>query len=49
MCTMMDILAGTTVRERPVDFIANIIETLSLQNVTKDSVTVGLCASGVMG
>ena len=36
-------------RERPVDFIANIIETLSLQNVTKDSVTVGLCASGIMG
>ena len=33
----------------PVDFIANIIETLSLQNVTKDSVTVGLCASGIMG
>lgn len=36
-------------RERPVDFITNIIETLSLQNVTKDSVTVGLCASGIMG
>lgn len=36
-------------RERVVDFIANIIETLSLQNVTKDSVTVGLCASGIMG
>jgi hypothetical protein len=36
-------------RERAVDFIANIIETLSLQNVTNDSVTVGLCASGVMG
>lgn len=36
-------------RERPTDFIANIIETLSLLNVTKDSVTVGLCASGIMG
>ena len=36
-------------RERPVDFIANIIETLSLMNVTKDSVTIGLCASGIMG
>lgn len=36
-------------QQRPVDFIANIIETLSLQNVTKDSVTVGLCASGIMG
>ena len=35
--------------ERPTDFIANIIETLSLLNVTKDSVTVGLCASGIMG
>lgn len=36
-------------RERATDFIANIVETLSLQNVTKDSVTVGLCASGIMG
>ena len=36
-------------RERAVDFIANIIETLAMENVTKDSVTVGLCASGVMG
>ena len=36
-------------RERAVDFIANIVETFSLQNVTKDSVTVGLCASGIMG
>ena len=36
-------------RERQVDFITNIIETLSLQNVTRASVTVGLCASGVMG
>lgn len=36
-------------RERAVDFIANIIETLSMENVTKDSVTVGLCASGIMG
>lgn len=36
-------------RERAVDFIANIVETLSLQNVTKDSVTIGLCASGIMG
>lgn len=36
-------------RERPTDFIANIIETLSLLNVTKDSVTIGLCASGIMG
>lgn len=36
-------------RERAMDFIANIVETLSLQNVTKDSVTIGLCASGIMG
>ncbi len=36
-------------RERAVDFIANIIETLAMENVTKDSVTVGLCASGIMG
>lgn len=36
-------------RERATDFIANIVETLSLQNVTKDSVTIGLCASGIMG
>lgn len=36
-------------RERAVDFITNMIETLSLQNVTKDSVTIGRCASGVMG
>ncbi len=36
-------------RERPTDFISNIIETISLLNVTKDSVTVGLCASGIMG
>ena len=36
-------------RERVADFIANIVETLSLQNVTEDSVLVGLCASGVMG
>lgn len=36
-------------RERAVDFIANIVETLSLQNVTKDSITVGRCASGIMG
>lgn len=36
-------------RERPTDFIANIVETLSLLNVTKDSVTIGLCASGIMG
>ena len=36
-------------RERAVDFICNVIETLSLQNVTQTSVTVGLCASGVMG
>jgi hypothetical protein len=36
-------------RERAVDFIANIIETLAMENVTKDSITVGLCASGIMG
>lgn len=36
-------------RERAVDFIANIIETLAMENVTRDSVTVGLCASGIMG
>lgn len=36
-------------RERAVDFIANIIETFAMENVTKDSVTVGLCASGIMG
>lgn len=36
-------------RERAVDFIVNIVETLALSNVTKDSVTIGLCASGVMG
>lgn len=36
-------------RMRPVDFIANIIETLSLQNVTEASVLIGRCASSVMG
>jgi hypothetical protein len=36
-------------RERGVDFITNMIETLSLQNVTKDSIVIGHCASGVMG
>ena len=36
-------------RERATYFIANIVETLSLHNVTKDSVTIGLCASGIMG
>lgn len=47
---MTDIPVGMAApRERPTDFIANIIETLSLLNVTKDSVTVGLCASGIMG
>lgn len=36
-------------RERAVDLVCNNIETLSLLNVTKDSVTIGLCASGIMG
>ncbi len=36
-------------RERATDFIANIVETLSLQNVTEASVMVGRCASGIMG
>lgn len=36
-------------RLRPVDFIANIIETLSLQNVTEASVLIGLCANSMMG
>lgn len=35
-------------RERVVDFICNIIETFSLQNVTEASVRVGHCASAVM-
>ncbi len=36
-------------RERATDFIANNVETLSLQNVTRDSVNIGHCASGIMG
>lgn len=36
-------------KERVGDFICNIIETLTLQNVTRDSVMIGHCASGVMG
>ncbi len=36
-------------RERATDLIANIVETLTLTNVTKDSVTYGRCASGIMG
>lgn len=36
-------------RQRATDFICNIIETLTLQNVTKDSVIFGRCASGIMG
>jgi len=36
-------------KERATDFIANIVESLSLQNVTEASVTIGRCASGIMG
>ncbi|MBQ1250967.1 MAG: hypothetical protein IIY00_05160 [Clostridia bacterium] len=36
-------------RNRAVDLIANICETLALNNVTNSSVTIGLCASGCMG
>lgn len=36
-------------RDTPADFITNIIETLSLQNVTEDSLKIGLCSSAVMG
>ena len=36
-------------RERAIDFITNIIETFSLENVTRSSIEVGHCASGVMG
>ena len=36
-------------RERVVDFITNIIETFSVQNVTTVSVTEGHLASGIMG
>ena len=36
-------------RETAADFITNIIETLSLQNATKDSITIGLCSSAIMG
>ena len=36
-------------RNTPADFITNIIETLSLQNVTKDSIAFAHCSSGIMG
>lgn len=36
-------------RERPVDFCKYQSKSFLWQNVTKDSVTVGLCASGIMG
>lgn len=36
-------------RNTPADFITNIIETLSLQNVTKDSIALAYCSSGIMG
>ncbi len=36
-------------RERVPDYLASTAETLTLQNVTRDSVLVGICASGVMG
>lgn len=36
-------------RERTIDFLTNIIETFAMENVTRTSVEVGHCASGVMG
>lgn len=38
-----------TRRDTPEDFLTNIIETFSLQNVTEDSIMIGLCSSAIMG
>lgn len=38
-----------TRRDTPADFITNIIETLSLQNVTENSIKIDRCSSNIMG
>ncbi len=38
-----------TRRETPADFLTNVIETLSLQNVTEESIEIGHCSSAIMG
>lgn len=36
-------------RDTPADFMTNIIETLSLQNVTENSIEIAHCSSAIMG